>query len=149
LEQQVEKLSRASISANITKEVVADLNESTTTSRDGANDSPTLSELSEEEGQAIGKLTRLDEVADVTGDADDECPSPLRWKKGEAIGEGTFGKVFKGLNEKTGELLAIKQIPLTDGSQADADELRREINVMWDLDHPNIVRLVSSSYLVG
>jgi hypothetical protein len=33
------------------------------------------------------------------------------------IGEGSFGKVFMGLNEKTGELFAVKQISLMDGSQ--------------------------------
>jgi len=72
-------------------------------------------------------------------DEDDE-ESPLRWKKGEAIGEGTFGKVFKGMNEKTGELLAIKQLALMDGSSSEVDSLRREISVMWNLEHENIVR---------
>lgn len=70
----------------------------------------------------------------------EEEESPLRWKRGEAIGEGTFGKVYKGMNEKTGELLAIKQLALMDGSSAEVDSLRREISVMWNLEHENIVR---------
>jgi mitogen-activated protein kinase kinase kinase len=71
--------------------------------------------------------------------------SPIQWIQGEAIGEGTFGKVFKGLNEKTGELLAIKQMYLTDGSQKEVEELQKEINVMWELDHENIVRYLGTS----
>ena len=66
--------------------------------------------------------------------------SPINFIKGEAIGEGTFGKVFKGLNEKTGELLAIKQFFLSDGTKKEVDDLQREINVMWELNHENIVR---------
>lgn len=66
--------------------------------------------------------------------------SPLKWKKGEAIGEGTFGKVFKGMNEKTGELLAIKQFLFADDTEKEVEELQKEIDVMWELDHENIVR---------
>eukprot|EP01031_Cornospumella_fuschlensis_P025474 gene25474-30756_t len=48
--------------------------------------------------------------------------SPLQWKRGELIGEGSFGQVYKGLNEKTGELLAIKQLVLCDGSEKEVEE---------------------------
>lgn len=111
--------------------------------RDVMNSSP-LSELSETDEipparPSNSKKSYLEEF-DENNNADDQCPSPLKWKKGEVIGEGTFGKVFKGLNEKTGELLAIKQIALADGSNGEVDILRREISVMWDLDHPHIVR---------
>jgi serine/threonine protein kinase len=56
------------------------------------------------------------------------------------IGEGTFGRVYKCINELTGEFLAVKQIALADGTEAEVGTLRREIEVMWDLDHENIVR---------
>lgn len=71
--------------------------------------------------------------------------SPLKWIKGDMIGEGTFGKVYKGLNQSTGELLAIKQFYLADGSEEEVDELQREIAVMWELDHENIVRYLGTS----
>ena len=34
------------------------------------------------------------------------------WKRGECIGEGAYGRVFAGLNERTGSLMAVKQIPV-------------------------------------
>jgi hypothetical protein len=37
----------------------------------------------------------------------------FRWKKGEVIGKGAYGKVFIGLNEETGALLAVKEIDCT------------------------------------
>lgn len=72
--------------------------------------------------------------------------SPLQWRKGEVIGEGTFGKVFKGLNEKTGELLAIKQLCTIDGSDKDIILLEKEINIMWNLSHEYIVRYAITTY---
>jgi hypothetical protein len=45
-----------------------------------------------------------------------------------------------GLNESTGELLAVKQLSLAEGTKAEVVLLRKEIQVMWDLSHENIVR---------
>ena len=36
----------------------------------------------------------------------------IRYKKGELIGEGAFGKVYQGFNQDTGQILAIKEINL-------------------------------------
>ena len=76
-----------------------------------------------------------------------ERVSKLKWKRGQAIGEGTFGRVFKGLNERTGELLALKQICLADGSETEVEELCREIRVMRNLNHGNIVRFVMVDFV--
>lgn len=65
----------------------------------------------------------------------------FQWKRGsEILGEGSFGQVFKGMNCSTGELLAIKQICLTDGTEEEVATLRQEIDLMDSLKHPNIVR---------
>lgn len=76
---------------------------------------------------------------------EDSTPSPVRWRRGPVLGEGTFGKVYKGLNERTGELLAVKQLCIVDGTDEDVKQLRREISVMWALDHPNIVRYLGTA----
>ncbi|OQS01686.1 mitogen-activated protein kinase kinase kinase [Achlya hypogyna] len=70
----------------------------------------------------------------------------IQWKKGELIGEGTFGKVFKGLNCITGELFAVKQIEippqdsLMDVEKKKLAKLGEEIALMKELRHVHIVR---------
>jgi mitogen-activated protein kinase kinase kinase len=68
----------------------------------------------------------------------------LIWKRGELIGEGTCGRVYKGLNEGTGELIAVKQICLADGTDDDVAALRREIKVMRQLHHHHVVRYIGT-----
>lgn len=36
----------------------------------------------------------------------------IRWRKGELIGCGAFGRVYMGMNLDSGELLAVKQVRL-------------------------------------
>jgi hypothetical protein len=69
----------------------------------------------------------------------------IPWVKGESIGQGTFGRVYRGLNESTGELLAVKQIYLVDGSEKEVESLRGEIRLMKSLSHKNIVRYLGTS----
>lgn len=35
---------------------------------------------------------------------------PIRWRKGELIGSGAFGRVYMGMNLDSGELIAVKQV---------------------------------------
>jgi serine/threonine protein kinase len=37
-------------------------------------------------------------------------PPPIRWRKGELIGSGAFGRVYMGMNLDSGELIAVKQV---------------------------------------
>lgn len=39
----------------------------------------------------------------------DDAP-PIRWRKGELIGSGAFGRVYMGMNLDSGELIAVKQV---------------------------------------
>ena len=34
----------------------------------------------------------------------------IRWKKGELIGSGAYGRVYMAMNLDSGELLAVKQV---------------------------------------
>lgn len=55
------------------------------------------------------------------------------------IGKGTYGSVKSGTNRLTGCIRAIKTIPLT---RVEAlDNFMKEINILKNLDHPNIVKL--------
>ena len=71
----------------------------------------------------------------------------LKWKRGNLLGQGQFGKVYLGLNEDTGQLLAIKVIDFThinEKTQARLADLQNEIKVMKKLSHPKIVGYVCS-----
>lgn len=41
---------------------------------------------------------------------EDLLPPPIRWRKGELIGCGAFGRVYMGMNLHSGELLAVKEV---------------------------------------
>jgi len=86
-------------------------------------------------------------VVEVSDKADgDKKPSKIRWKKGELLGVGAFGKVFLGLNLDSGELMAVKVIPVTGGTDGDeyTEELIREISLMKVLFNEHIVRYIGT-----
>ena len=72
----------------------------------------------------------------------------LRWQRGELIGSGAFGRVFLGLNEDTGELLAVKEVLLSGSTMERAAEqlrsLEAEVDLMRSLAHPNLVRYLGT-----
>ncbi|KTW28873.1 hypothetical protein T552_01502 [Pneumocystis carinii B80] len=77
---------------------------------------------------------------------------PTRWIKGALIGSGSFGSVFLGMNALSGELMAVKQveIPSIDiqgckRKRAMLDALQREISLLKELHHENIVQYLGSS----
>jgi len=57
----------------------------------------------------------------------------------EKIGEGTYGVVFKGKNTKTGEIVAMKKIRLESEGEGVPHTSIREISLLKELQHPNIV----------
>jgi len=59
----------------------------------------------------------------------------------EKIGEGTYGVVFKGRNTKTGEIVAMKKIRLESEDEGVPSTAIREISLLKELQHPNIVGL--------
>ncbi|KXJ28930.1 serine/threonine-protein kinase 36 [Exaiptasia diaphana] len=60
------------------------------------------------------------------------------------IGEGSFGKVYKGRRKYSGQIVAMKFIPKTGRSEKELKNLQREIDIMRSLDHENIIRLLDS-----
>ncbi|CAM9224071.1 unnamed protein product [Phaeothamnion confervicola] len=60
---------------------------------------------------------------------------------GELIGSGSFGRVYKAMNRRTGEEFAVKEVGFDASmSERDVECLAREIEVMRQLCHENIVR---------
>ncbi|KAJ2778368.1 Protein kinase of the Mitotic Exit Network [Coemansia javaensis] len=65
------------------------------------------------------------------------------YKLGDILGKGAAGAVYRGLNLRTGEVVAIKQIR-TEGfsSSVEIETARKEIDVLRDLNHHNIVKYI-------
>eukprot|EP00397_Hematodinium_sp_SG-2012_P001850 GEMP01001855.1.p1 GENE.GEMP01001855.1~~GEMP01001855.1.p1 ORF type:complete len:1211 (+),score=310.88 GEMP01001855.1:48-3680(+) len=57
------------------------------------------------------------------------------------IGEGCFGKVFKGRKKFTGHIVGLKFINKRGKNEKDLRNLRSEIGILKDLCHPNIICL--------
>lgn len=63
-----------------------------------------------------------------------------RFQQLEKLGEGTYATVYKGRNRATGALVALKEISLDNEEGAPSTAIR-EISIMKELDHENIVTL--------
>ncbi|XP_055861234.1 serine/threonine-protein kinase 36-like isoform X3 [Biomphalaria glabrata] len=62
----------------------------------------------------------------------------------ELVGEGSFGKVYKGRKKYTSQIVALKFIPKLGKSEKELKGLRREIEIMRGLKHDNIIELLDS-----
>lgn len=59
---------------------------------------------------------------------------------GDCLGKGAFGSVYRALNWGTGETVAIKQVRLENLGAADLKNMEMEIDLLKNLNHPNIVK---------
>uniref|UniRef100_A0A670ISE9 Cyclin dependent kinase 1 n=1 Tax=Podarcis muralis TaxID=64176 RepID=A0A670ISE9_PODMU len=63
------------------------------------------------------------------------------YTKIEKIGEGTYGVVYKGKHKATGQVVAMKKIRLENDEEGVPSTAIREISLLKELRHPNIVCL--------
>mmetsp|Transcript_933 Transcript_933/g.1657 ORF Transcript_933/g.1657 Transcript_933/m.1657 type:complete len:299 (-) Transcript_933:47-943(-) len=64
-----------------------------------------------------------------------------KYQKIEKIGEGTYGVVYKAKDRTTGEIIALKKIRLEAEDEGVPSTAIREISLLKELRHPNIVLL--------
>ena len=62
------------------------------------------------------------------------------YQLGDCLGKGAFGAVYRALNWGTGETVAVKQVKLTDLPKSELRVIMLEIDLLKNLDHPNIVK---------
>lgn len=60
----------------------------------------------------------------------------------DKIGEGTYGVVYKARNRSTGRLVALKKIRLETEAEGVPSTAIREISLLKELEHPNVVSLI-------
>mmetsp|Transcript_38374 Transcript_38374/g.105706 ORF Transcript_38374/g.105706 Transcript_38374/m.105706 type:complete len:315 (-) Transcript_38374:83-1027(-) len=58
------------------------------------------------------------------------------------LGEGTYGKVYKARSVRTGEYVAVKQMKLDSQEEGVPPTAIREIALLKELSHTNVVRLL-------
>jgi mitogen-activated protein kinase kinase kinase len=78
----------------------------------------------------------------------------IKWIKGALIGAGSFGKVYLGMDATNGLLMAVKQVEVPTGASderksAMIDALEREIELLKDLQHANIVQYLCASSFIN
>ncbi|KAI5190976.1 cyclin-dependent kinase 2 [Nematocida minor] len=63
------------------------------------------------------------------------------FQKIEKIGEGTYGVVYKAKEKTTGKIIALKKVRLSDDREGVPSTTIREISLLKDIKHPNIIAL--------
>ena len=56
----------------------------------------------------------------------------------ERLGKGSFGSVFRAVNRKTGEVVAVKIIPVADDESI--EDVRREVSILQECENSHIVK---------
>lgn len=69
------------------------------------------------------------------------------YEKVEKLGEGTYGVVYKVRNVRTHSLLALKNIRLANEEEGVPTTTIREVSLLKELSHPNIVALRDVVYV--
>ncbi|KAJ2218827.1 Cyclin-dependent kinase catalytic subunit, partial [Coemansia sp. RSA 485] len=69
-----------------------------------------------------------------------------RYLKLDKVGEGTYGVVYKARDMQTGETVAMKKIRLEGDDEGVPSTAIREISLLKELQHENIVRLLDIVY---
>ncbi|PWZ20797.1 Mitogen-activated protein kinase kinase kinase 3 [Zea mays] len=73
--------------------------------------------------------------------------SQSQWKKGKALGSGTFGQVYVGFNSEIGKFCAIKEVQVILDDSKSKERLRQlnqEVDMLTQLTHQNIVQYYGS-----
>ncbi|KAK9818541.1 hypothetical protein WJX74_002024 [Apatococcus lobatus] len=75
----------------------------------------------------------------------------MNWKCGNLIGAGAFGRVFLGMNNDNGKLMAVKQVLISKDADVagrvaeNVRGLELEVSVLRELKHPNIVQYLGTT----
>ena len=68
------------------------------------------------------------------------------FQKLEKISEGTYGVVYKARDKITNQFVALEKICLETESEGVPSTAIREISLLKEHDHPNVVRLLDVIY---
>ena len=79
-----------------------------------------------------------------------EPPTTMKfYKVGKVLGKGAFGQVTLGIHKLTGSLVAIKTINkglMT--NEASKSKILREVAILEQLKHENVIRYIKITYIL-
>mmetsp|Transcript_32928 Transcript_32928/g.83217 ORF Transcript_32928/g.83217 Transcript_32928/m.83217 type:complete len:765 (-) Transcript_32928:97-2391(-) len=78
--------------------------------------------------------------------------SGISWVKGEVLGHGQLGSVYRALDQKTGGMFAVKEVRIDRKLDSDLKfqaALENEISIYKELSHPHIVSYLGHDQLDG
>jgi cyclin-dependent kinase 7 len=67
-----------------------------------------------------------------------------RYRKGITLGQGTYGTVYKAFDIVTNKTVAVKKIHLGNAKEGVNVTALREIKLLKELSHPNIIQLIDA-----
>lgn len=67
-----------------------------------------------------------------------------RYRKGITLGQGTYGTVYKAFDTVTNKTVAVKKIHLGKAKEGVNVTALREIKLLKELSHPNIIQLIDA-----
>ncbi|KAK9884856.1 hypothetical protein WA026_009078 [Henosepilachna vigintioctopunctata] len=62
------------------------------------------------------------------------------WQRGIKIGQGRFGKVYTAVNNSTGEMMAVKEIPLQPNDNVTLKRVSEEVKILEGIAHMHLVK---------
>ncbi|KAI5959525.1 BUR1 [Candida theae] len=89
-----------------------------------------------------GAVTEERESGDLSADPIPEMSKLDQYEMIQKLGQGTFGVVQKARNKRTGEIVAIKQLLNHSAKEGFPITAMREITILKQLDHHNILNIV-------
>ncbi|CAG8474800.1 5382_t:CDS:10 [Funneliformis caledonium] len=118
------------------------------------NDDPDDATIFEEVGDEFEDFDSFEDNHDELNSLEEAVTKSIfKWIQGTLIGMGSFGSVYLALNSITGELMAVKQVELPTGQSANEerkksmlDALQREISLLQELQHENIVQYLGTEH---
>lgn len=105
--------------------------------RDAVNRLDVALERNLREKSLIGSVKELDSCDKVVIRA---RSVHFSWHRGIKIGQGRFGKVYTAVNNSTGELMAMKELPIQAGETVTIRRVAEELKIFEGISHRHLVK---------
>ncbi|KAG5464614.1 hypothetical protein GH5_00063 [Leishmania sp. Ghana 2012 LV757] len=86
-------------------------------------------------------MSSFGRVTSRSGDAGSR-DSLDRYNRLDVLGEGTYGVVYRAVDKVTGQYVALKKVRLDRTEEGIPQTALREVSILQEFDHPNIVNLL-------